>query len=112
MTRRRYCYLIPLFHFLLAWAVAYAVHYANCLNVWSCKGDYSKWMNLGSNGYLLLQASKWIAPVAFAVCMLAKRSQKKDYVLQVAIIALLVLFVTDYFYMHLIFWWERDWGRP
>ena len=112
MERSRYCLLIPALHFLATIALALSVHRANCLNVWTCKGDYGFWMSASLYGSHLIAASKWLTPALFFLCLFRKKNFTRDRFVLGLFVVSLVLFATDPIRHHLIEFLERDWNAP
>ena len=57
-------WILPLLHFAVVAAAAFAVHYSNGINVGGFGGDYGLWMDLGDLGNRIVSFTRW-AVLAF-----------------------------------------------
>ena len=104
-----YWTLLPL-HLIAIVVAAYATHHANCLNVSSCKGDYSAWMSYAHYAYEILDKLRWITPIVFGVFYFRKEILNARKVVIFGLVVTGIAFGTMPIYLTLINYWERSWG--
>jgi len=110
VKKSRYCLLLPVLHFSLTVALALSIHHANCLNVWTCTGDYGFWMTVSLYGSHLINLSKWLVPALFFICIYRKNQFSAGTFATTAVVTLLIFFSTDVLRHHIIEFLERDWN--
>ncbi|HXC97894.1 MAG TPA: hypothetical protein VN048_01045 [Verrucomicrobiae bacterium] len=101
-------WLFPTLHFAVVATAAFAVHYANGINIKDFSGDFGFWMDVGNLGISIFQFTRWIVPIVLFFAFLRAKEKKVEGISFVTVATGILIFTWP-FYSGLIDFWQRNW---